>query len=104
MSRNEALPVIIDDDTTIYVEANMLGGEENVSVKSFVFDQVADAVTAVSKRFSSLFESVEADKATVEFGVEVAVESGKLTALFVNGKGTATFNVALEWNSKDNGE
>jgi len=40
---------------------------------------------------------VKPDKAIVEFGVDVAVEGGGLTALLVKGKGTATLTVTLEW-------
>jgi hypothetical protein len=39
-------------------------------------------------------------KTTVEFKVGFAVESGKLTALWVGGKGEASLTVTMEW-SKD---
>ena len=36
-------------------------------------------------------------KASVEFGLEIAVEAGKLTALLMESSGTATLKIALEW-------
>ena len=36
-------------------------------------------------------------KATVEFGVEVTVKSGKLTALIVEGEGKGNLKITLEW-------
>ena len=39
-------------------------------------------------------------RASVEFGVEVAVDAGKLTALLVNGNTTGSLKVTLEWESR----
>ena len=46
-------------------------------------------VTAVQK--------VAPTKASVEFGIEVAVEPGKVTALWVKGSGKANLKITLEW-------
>jgi hypothetical protein len=40
---------------------------------------------------------VQPKKATVEFGVEVTVKSGKLTALIVEGEGKGNLKITLEW-------
>lgn len=45
------------------------------------------------------FEKVKPDKATVELAIEVGVESGKLTALWVKGEGKANLKVTLTWGS-----
>jgi hypothetical protein len=44
---------------------------------------------------------VRPDRGTVEFGIDVGVESGALTALVVKGTGTATLKVTLEWERSD---
>jgi len=36
-------------------------------------------------------------KASVEFGVEASIESGKLVALLCNGEATANLKITLEW-------
>jgi len=41
-------------------------------------------------------------KATVKFGMELAVESGKLTAMLVKGSGKANLEISLEWTVKTN--
>lgn len=42
-------------------------------------------------------------KATVELKLGFAVESGKLTALWVSGKGEAALTVTLEWAGRPDG-
>jgi len=42
-------------------------------------------------------------KAKVEFGVSFTVQSGKLTALVFDGKGTASLTVSLEWQHDTTG-
>jgi hypothetical protein len=37
-------------------------------------------------------------KASVEFGLEVALEAGQLTALLVKGSGTSNLKITLEWS------
>jgi hypothetical protein len=39
-------------------------------------------------------------KATVTFGIDVAVEPGQLTAMLVKGGGNATLEITLEWEPK----
>jgi hypothetical protein len=46
---------------------------------------------------TTALKKVKPKKASVEFGLEVAVESGKLTTLLVKGTGTANLKIALEW-------
>jgi hypothetical protein len=43
-------------------------------------------------------KAVKPAKATVELKLGFAVEAGKLTALWVNGKGEASLTVTLEWS------
>ncbi|WP_264308818.1 CU044_2847 family protein [Nodosilinea nodulosa] len=43
-------------------------------------------------------------KATVKFGMELAIESGQLTAVIVKGSGKANLEITLEWERSDKGE
>jgi Trypsin-co-occurring domain 1 len=40
---------------------------------------------------------VQPDKISVKVGIEVAVESGQLTALIVKGSGKANLEITMEW-------
>ena len=63
------------------------------------FDGVTDSIEAIAERVTNALSRVRPDKAKVEFGIDVGVESGGLTALLVKGTGTATLKVTLEWES-----
>jgi Na+/H+-translocating membrane pyrophosphatase len=41
------------------------------------------------------------DRVSVEFGLELAVKSGALTAMLVAGEGNASLKVTLEWQHDD---
>jgi len=38
------------------------------------------------------------DKISVKLGLEISVESGQLTALFVKGAGKANLEITMEWS------
>jgi hypothetical protein len=40
---------------------------------------------------------VKPKKATVKFGMELAIESGQLTAVIVKGSGKGNLEITLEW-------
>jgi hypothetical protein len=61
------------------------------------FSDVADTIVSLSSALGSAMEKARPSKATVEFGVEVALDSGKLTALLVKGSAKASFKVSLTW-------
>ena len=98
--RSQLIEVQLEDGTRIKVSATTLGGSQNVSDKSsiFSFDEIANTIGSIAKSISGVLQQVKPDKATIEFGIEVGVESGKLTALLVKGTTTANLKVSLEWN------
>ncbi len=61
------------------------------------FDGVTDSIEAIAERVTGALERVRPDKATVEFGIDVGVESGGLTGLLAKGSGSATLKITLEW-------
>jgi Trypsin-co-occurring domain 1 len=92
------IPVQVGGDKVIQVEVTGLGGEEDIAAARFPsFDGVTDAIEEVSKAILESMRRVAPRKATVEFGLEVGVEAGQLTALLVKGSGTASIKVTLEW-------
>ncbi len=42
-------------------------------------------------------DAAKPDKMTAELGLKLAVKSGKLTGMLVEGSGTASLKVTLEW-------
>lgn len=98
-TRQELVPVKLANGTQIRVAATMLGGEEDVAFKLLSFDEVTNTIEGIADSLNAALQKVKPKKASVEFGLEVAVESGKLTSLLVNGSGTATLKITLEWGS-----
>jgi hypothetical protein len=76
--------------------------ERRVSIGQKVpFDGVAESIDAISSRIVGALQRAKPDKATVEFGLDVGVESGQLTSMLVKGSGTATIKVTLEWGTQE---
>jgi len=77
------------DGTVVRLEARTVGStQEDVSAlgKALKFDGVVKAVESISTAMTEALARVKPDRATVEFGVDVALESGGLTALLVKGR------------------
>jgi hypothetical protein len=97
-------PVKLPSGRTLQVETRMpavqAGEEEEVAFRLPEFKGVADAIEEMASAIGRSLEKVTStSKTTVEFGVEVAVEAGQLTALLVKGSGTANITVTLEWGT-----
>jgi hypothetical protein len=91
-----------------------------VKVEAVTGEASADGMTSVGLRHLNMADALEPvgeigalvvsklgtagpSKATVEFRLGFAVESGKLTALWVGGKGEAALTVTLEWSGTPGG-
>lgn len=86
------------DGTTFYVQARTLGGETDVGIKFASFEKVAKGIERFAETLADAWKKAAPSKASVEFDVEFALESGELTALFVNGTTTASMKITLEWD------
>ncbi len=69
----------------------------------FDFDDVAATLTGVTKALRGAIDKVAPSKVTVELGIELVLKSGKLTGLIVEGQGTASLNITLEWSPEEAG-
>ena len=49
------------------------------------FDGVVKAIKEISSEFTRALEELRPDKASLEFGVDIGIEAGQLTALLVKG-------------------
>ncbi len=97
--RQELIPVKLANGAKIRVAATMLGGEEDVAFRLPSFEEVTNTIEGIASSLNAALEKVKPKKASVEFGLEVAMESGKLTSLLVDSSGTATLKITLEWGS-----
>ena len=87
-------------DHVILVETRSSGDrEEDVGARDLLaFAGVEESITTISQRVMAALRSAQPDRASVEFGIDVAVEAGALTGLLAKGAGAATLKVTLSWD------
>jgi hypothetical protein len=97
--RNEVqiVPAELEDGTIVRVEAVRLSREEDVSIKSIQFTEVAEIIQKVAVAVVAPLEKVSPQKITIELGVTLGVESGGLCALITKGTLEGNFKITLEW-------
>lgn len=61
------------------------------------FDGVRATVEGIAAELARVWEKVRPSEACVEFGLRLAVKSGRLTGLVVEGGGEASLRVTLTW-------
>ena len=97
-SKTQVVPLKIGDNKSLKVEATILGGDQDVASNFLEFESVTDAIEDISNAVVGTFDTIKPNKANVEFGLEIAVESGKLTSILVKGSGKANLKITLEWS------
>ena len=73
-------------------------GMTSVGLRDLELDKALDAVAEISSVVVDKLKAAKPTRATVELKLGFAVEAGKLTALWVGGKGEASLTVTLEWS------
>ncbi len=99
-SDTEIVKVRLPDGTELNFETTPSGGEQKVGKLEDVLDssKIAKTIEGTVEILRGTFERIKPDKASVKFGLKVAVESGQLTAVVVKGSGEANLEVTLEWS------
>ncbi|SFS82843.1 CU044_2847 family protein [Mucilaginibacter polytrichastri] len=98
------IKVRLDDNTECLFEVTATSGRESVSALDEIFDfqQVKQQIQLLSSSLLEMLKSVSPTKASLEFGIELSVESGKLTSLIVKGSGKGNIKITLEWEKEPN--
>ncbi|WP_225804443.1 CU044_2847 family protein [Streptomyces sp. NK15101] len=94
-------------DATLFVEARRLGPEpdpegpdpglEGLGGRLPDLSGVTEALSAFAGRIGESLHQAAPDRATVEFGCQLGLDAGRLTALVVQGGANASLRVTLEW-------
>lgn len=100
--------VLLPNGATALVRATDLDGGGFGATKAgfadrFDFDDVVATLEAVSGAIRAGLAKAAPDKVTVELGIELTVKSGRLTGLVVEGGGTASLSITLEWEREKPG-
>jgi hypothetical protein len=75
-------------------------GMTSVGLRHFDMADALDSVGELGALVVSKLGKARPSKTTVELRLGFAVEAGKLTALWVGGKGEAALTVTLEWSGR----
>jgi hypothetical protein len=102
MPENLTLPVVLPDGTRMFVEARAIGGVQKTSDSRVEqeFSRVLELLERVGASVSATLARLTAAKASAEFGLEIAVEGGQLTALIAKGSASTSLKVTLEWTGR----
>ena len=105
MNETELIPVKVKNGANIRVEVTRLDQSvasttnRNISAPAIPdLDPVWEMVSQISSTIGEKLEKAKAKKAVVEFGIEIGLESGKLTAMLLKGTGKANVKITLEWS------
>ena len=101
MSQQEILQLELSDRSIVRWQYTPISGsyEEVTSGKELKgkFQKVTQTIQSMAEDLNALYHAAKPSKMAIEFGLEISVESGELTALIVKGSGTANLKVTLEW-------
>ena len=97
--------VVLPNNTVALVRVAEVDGAGGPAQKAgwkdtFDLDQVSGTLEGIAQAVRSGLEKAKPDKTTVELGIQLAVKSGKLTGLLVEGQADATLKVTLEWSGE----
>src|SRR5690242_7739006 len=97
-TRTENVKTKLDNGVIIRIQATSLGGQEKVASHGLPsFKEVTDSIEGIAHAMVTTLQNVRPTYASVEFGLEIGIESGQLTALLVKGTGTANLKITLSW-------
>ncbi|MFE2675328.1 CU044_2847 family protein [Streptomyces hygroscopicus] len=80
-------------------EAAVDGEETEIGARRPGLDQVISGLNAVARAVGEQARQSTASKVTLEFGCDIALESGSLVAAIGKASAKSAFKVTLEWDS-----
>lgn len=93
--------IVLSDGTEVNMEVTPLSGRQPVGIgEKFDFKEVLSSIKGLTNEIKEFLTISTAQKTTIEFGLEIGVESTGLCALIVKGTGSANLKITLEWESK----
>jgi hypothetical protein len=99
------VPVRTEAGDLIHISATpvtaSVDGEIELSSRAYKLKDALSALTGFATDVVETLREFEANKLTVEFGCEFAVESGSLLAVIGKGTGKSAVKVTLEWTGPD---
>lgn len=91
--------VNLANGAVVHIETTVVETEQDVAFQPFDFEDIAAPLEGLATTLRTALAKAGPNKTTVELGLEVGVESGKLTALLVKGSAKVNLKVTLQWGT-----
>ncbi len=96
--RTTRIPVQLPNGMNAAIEVAQVSAQEDVSfIPQKPLLEIGQMLEGVVQAVYEPIQKVAAKKVMIKFGIELAVESGQLTAVIVKGSGKANLEISLEW-------
>ncbi|MGI5455864.1 CU044_2847 family protein [Streptomyces sp. CA-249302] len=99
----QVVEALLPNDTIVSIVAVSVDGRDaaqDISARGIPsLDDVRSSITGMASVVRDAVVAARPSSASVEFGVDVKIESGKLSGLIVSGAANATLKVTLNWES-----
>ena len=96
----ETIKIALKDGSFIRAEVASFGDNEDVGLAGVSFEGVGKSLKAIAEEIGEVLADIKPSRASVEFGLEIGMESGQLISVLVKGTGSATLKVTLDWDSR----
>ena len=96
----QIIPTQLADGSTVYIQATMLGGRQDIAFSLSSYGDIIHTVESIAAPIVEALNHVKPQKASVEFGLKFALESGKLTSMLIQGASNANLKITLEWSQE----
>lgn len=96
-SNTRMIKAQLNENTAIYVEAKTIQGEQDIGAITATFQQVTKAIEDFALSLTKAWEKAKPRRASVEFSLDFAYDSGEVLAMFVQGSASGGVKVTLEW-------
>jgi len=102
----QAVTARLPSGVVVKVEAaaDSADGMTSVGLRDYDLGSALDSVGEISSLVVEKLKAARPSRTTVELKLGFAVEAGKLTALWVGGKGEASLTVTMEWSRSADSE
>jgi len=93
---SSTVPIELPNGAIVKVEVTRMG-REDVSFNPKQFQPITDAIEGIVQMIAVPIQKAKPKKATIKFGMELAIEAGQLTAIIAKGSGKANLEITMEW-------
>lgn len=100
----EVMPVVLPSGQTILARVQVTGPVDvgaGDAVRKLAMKDLRETVEGVTQSVQGSLQRVRPDQVSVEFGVELALKTGKLTSVLAEGSGKANIKLTLTWSSSE---